>query len=156
MRKREVETERGKEGRPGGERKRVEWMAAGDRLPAKGRNGDPSPAHARRAWERALSCPDNPSPSRSRVHRTRCHPLSVFRSRRDSPDSSLPSSTACRSPSLARASGSALESPASLAVGTYPTTRIADHGRARTTQGPAGARCCSSRGAQYLGDRQCK
>lgn len=33
---------------------------------------------------------------------------------------------------------------------------LADHGRVRTIQGPAGARCYSFRGAQYLGDRQCK
>lgn len=54
--------------------------AKGDRLPGcrEGTTGYRSPAQARRAWERARSCPDNPSSSPSRSELLPLFPSRLF------------------------------------------------------------------------------
>lgn len=126
-------------------------------------DGDQSPAHARRAWERALMPRQSPGPSPSLSFSFRAAasvslaprlpPARALSFLQRSPSLSLPLSL-----SLARSRrGSAPRSLIPLA----PSPRCGDApGRGspteRAIQGPSGARCYSFRGAQYLGDRQCK
>lgn len=126
------------------------------------KRGDRGPAHARRAWERARSCPDNPSPSLSH-----CCARAVFRlAPRDGP--SLGAASARRSVLLARVprrrrSPSELPLLARNAFSLFLRRFVArtTHRRRespitaeRARSKALRARCySSSRGAQYLGDR---
>lgn len=130
-----------------------------------GWQGDATGTEARRmrgGRGNARSCPDNPSsslsrrcPDRPRLARSASRPfprpfvgLRAFL---------LP--PLCPSRSRSRSRARSIEGVRALSLsqrrGDAPAS-LADHGRVRTIQGPAGARSYSFRGAQYLGDRQCK